>query len=333
MLRRKRNGNWDDLSDSDDGGEARRRLKRRQFAKMQRALFADERISKVAENPRNQAFLKTIEDRGSDDDMDFIFAAPPAAPTLESQESQASVAAGKNTVIPNSQPQTATATAASHPLANPRRTKEGSKKPSSIAEIRESLSNLLEEPSSIIPATEPDSSDGDEEEEEEEHTHPPSSSNKENENRHPRRSKPAPSIIDRITLKRNASSFSSLSSNSRLAFSTTTTTTTTGGGGGVPPLLRRATTNNSLLSAATTSSGSSSVSTNMNMSKRPGGGGDDMKIKKTAGKRSGVSYLARETERRAALAEAERRREARKWKGVEGRAKAVGGLFGKGTFE
>jgi mediator of replication checkpoint protein 1 len=58
-----------------------------------------------------------------------------------------------------------------------------------------------------------------------------------------------------------------------------------------------------------------------------------MKIKKTAGKRSGVSYLARETERRAALAEAERRREARKWKGVEGRANAVGGLFGKGTFE
>ncbi|KAK3307939.1 MRC1-like domain-containing protein [Chaetomium strumarium] len=336
MLRRKRQGNWDDLSDSDDGGEARRRLKRRQFAKMQRALLADERISKVAENPRNQAFLKTIEDRGSDDDMDFIFAHPPAVPGLESQESQASVAAGKNAVIPNSQPQTA-ATAASRPLANPRRTKEGSKKPSSIAEIRESLSNLLEEPSSVIPATEPDSSDGDEEEEAD--SRPPSSSNKENDIRHPRRSKPTPSIIDRITLKRNSSS--SLSSNSRLAFSTTTVTATgggrgggAGGGGGVPPLLRRATTNNSLLSTATTTSSSgSSISTSRvgMMSKRPGG--DDMKIKKTAGKRSGVSYLARETERRAALAEAERRREARKWKGVEGRAKAVGGLFGKGSFE
>ncbi|KAK4237416.1 mediator of replication checkpoint protein 1 [Achaetomium macrosporum] len=323
MLRRKRNGNWDDLSDSDDGGEARRRLKRRQFAKMQRALFADERISKVAENPRNQAFLRTIEDRGSDDEMDFIFAPPPAAPGLDSQESQASVA---RKIIPNSQPQTA----ASRPLANPRRTKEGSKKPSSIAEIRESLSNLLEEPSSVIPATEPDSSDDDHEEQD---PRPPSSSNKENENRHhPRRSKPTPSIIDRITLKRNSSS-SAVSANSRLAFSTTTTTTSTMGG--VPPLLRRATTNNSLLSTSTASSTSISTSSTMSMSKRQGGGGggDDMKIKKTAGKRSGVSYLARETERRAALAEAERRREARKWKGVEGRAKAVGGLFGRGTFE
>src|SRR5436190_19002525 len=90
MLRRKRGGDWNDLDDDDDGGEARRRLKRRQFAKMQRALFADERISKVAENPRNQAFLRTIEDRGSDDDMDFIFAPPPRVPGLESQDSQSS---------------------------------------------------------------------------------------------------------------------------------------------------------------------------------------------------------------------------------------------------
>jgi mediator of replication checkpoint protein 1 len=46
-----------------------------------------------------------------------------------------------------------------------------------------------------------------------------------------------------------------------------------------------------------------------------------------------VSYLARETERRAAVAEVERRREARKFKGMEGRGKAVGGLFGGGRFE
>ncbi|KAJ2972685.1 hypothetical protein NUW58_g9134 [Xylaria curta] len=74
MLRKRRRGGDGhdfDLSDSDDGGEARRRMKRRQFAKMQKALFADERIGKIAENPRNAAFLKSIEDIKKDDEWDF----------------------------------------------------------------------------------------------------------------------------------------------------------------------------------------------------------------------------------------------------------------------
>ncbi|EAQ85772.1 hypothetical protein CHGG_07025 [Chaetomium globosum CBS 148.51] len=333
QLRRKRNGNWDDLSDSDDGGEARRRMKRRQFAKMQRTLYADERISKVAENPRNQAFMRTIEDRGSDDEMDFIFAPPPPPPGAESQGTQAS-SAGPAAVIPNSQPQAA-------PLPNPRRTNVG-KKPSNIGEIRESLSNLLDEPfnpaSSLIPATEAGSSD-DEARPQSSHSN---SSNKEN--RNPRRSKPAPAIIDRINLKRNSSTASSAN---KLAFaSATTTTSTTGAATGgtfkVPALLRRATTN-SLLSTTSSSSSTTSSSitahttttnTNTNAARSAAAAAaQSMKIKKPAGKRSGVSYLARETERRAAVAEAERRREARKFRGAEGRGKVVGGLFGGGRFE
>ncbi|KAK4158522.1 MRC1-like domain-containing protein [Chaetomidium leptoderma] len=355
MLRRKRTGNWDELSDSDDGGEARRRQKRRQFAKMQRALLADERISKVAENPRNQAFLRTIEDRGSDDEMDFIFAPPPPPPAgLERQDSLASTT-GQAAVIPNSQPQTA-------PAPNPRRTKEG-KKPSNIGEIRESLSNLLDEPyhasSSFIPATELGSS-GDEADEQEDadsrrQSSHSASSNKEN--RNPRRSgKPNTAIIiDRINLKRNASSASTSTSN-KLAFTSATTTTTTsttltagGGGGGtgraagssgsgsgtfrVPALLRRATTNSLLSTSSSSTSSSTGVTTSTSTGGSNSNSSNTMKIKKTAGKRSGVSYLARETERRAAVAEAERRREARKWRGAEGRVKAVGGLFGGGKFE
>ncbi|KAK0708759.1 MRC1-like domain-containing protein [Apiosordaria backusii] len=156
LLRRKRAGNWDELDDEDDGGEALRRMKRRQFAKMQRALFADERISKVAENPRNQAFLKTIEDRGSDDEMDFIWAPPPPPPGLDSQDSTTGGGDSSNeaVTIPNSQPQQQQPT-------NPRRTKPGltdKKKPSNIGEIRKSLSNLLDDgphynSSSVIPAT------------------------------------------------------------------------------------------------------------------------------------------------------------------------------------
>lgn len=320
MLRRKRNGNWDDLSDSDDGGEARRRMKRRKFAKAQRALMADERISKVAENPRNQAFLRTIEDAGSDDDMDFIFAPPPPPPGFESQESQA----GQAAVIPNSQPLPAT-------VPNPRRTKSG-RKPSNMAEIRESVSNLLDEPyhasSSLIPATELGSSDV--EDDSADAPRPPSSHSgtaSDKENRNPRRSKPTnPAVIDRVALKRNASSTSTTSAN-KLAFASGAGSSSTSTSSfKVPALLRRATTN-SLLS---TSSSSSSTTTTTPSTTRPG---ESMKIKKPAGKRSGVSYLARETERRQAVADADRRREEKKVRGAEGRVRAVGGLLRGAGFE
>ncbi|KAJ4302359.1 hypothetical protein N0V88_002503 [Collariella sp. IMI 366227] len=286
MLRRKRGGNWDDLSDSDDGGEARRRMKRRQFAKMQRALFTDERVSKVAENPRNQAFLRTIEDHGSDDDMDFIFAPPPPVPGVDSQESQAP-SAGKATIIPNSQPQAAITT-------NPRRTKREGKKPANLGEIRESLSNLLDEASfgsSLIPATDPTLS-SDEEQEEEPN---PSSSNKENRPRHPRRTLAKPSsIVDRIAVKRQASSTLSFASD-KLAFSTTTTTSTSTNNNNnnnnstfkVPALLRRATTNSLLSTSSSTSSSSTATPTGVTTNSGSGKRGDEaggVKIKKNAGR-------------------------------------------------
>lgn len=297
---------------------------------MQRALFADERISKVAENPRNQAFLRTIEDNGSDDDMDFIFAPPPQTAEVDSQESQ-SASEREATTIPDSQPQ-ATRPADEQPPAHLRRTKDG-KKPSNLGEIRESLSNLLDEPlnsSSVIPVTEL-GSDSEDEAPTRDHTRPTSShstssangstsSNKEN--RNPRRGRVA--VVDRITLKRNSSL--STSSTSRLAFAASNTTPA---GFKVPALLRRATTN-SLMSSSSSAS-STGVTTHNGIS-----GGNSFaseKIKKPAGKRSGVNYFARENERRAAVAEMERRREARKVKGAEGRSKAVGGLFGAGKFE
>lgn len=320
MLRRKRGGDWDDLDDEDDGGEARRRLKRRQFAKMQRALFSDERISKVAENPRNQAFLKTIEDAGSDDDMDFLFAPPPRVPGLDSQDSQASDASTTPAAvtIPDSQP--------SAP-AHPRRTK--TKPPSNIGDIRHSLSNLLDEPlhstssSSVIPATDLDSGsdDDDDDNEPDADDEPTPTTTAAKENHNPRR-RPAAPVVDRISLKRNSSSLSTTSTASnRQAFTTTAST----GGFKVPALLRRATTN-SLISSGASSTGVTTETAS-------GSGAGSAKIKKSAGKRSGISYLARENERRAAVSEMEARREAKKWKGAEGRGKVVGGLFGGGKFE
>ncbi|KAI0143853.1 MRC1-like domain-containing protein [Hypoxylon sp. NC0597] len=333
MLRKRRRGGGNDLdlSDSDDGGEARRRMKRRQFAKMQKALFADERIGKIAENPRNAAFLKSIEDRNSDDEWDFGDNFADAAPESADSESQSQgqEASTAEESIPNSQPtnegrkRAHADEHAARPPPNARRTK-GGVHPTSLTDVRRELSNLLDEPNgsaaSIISATEIGS---DSEDEERPRT---SSSNKENR-------RPEVAVVDRIKLKRDSSSLSTTSngaagsgSSSRLAFAAPSAS----GGSGlfkVPALLRRATTN-SLISNSSSSSGSSTPTTSLNKV------GEDSKVlKKTAGKRSGINYFARENERRAAVADAEKRREAKKWKGVEGRSKVVGGLFGGGQFE
>ncbi|KUI61037.1 Mediator of replication checkpoint protein 1 [Cytospora mali] len=335
MLRRKRGADYD-LSDSDDGGEARRRMKRRQFAKMQKALFADERVSKVAENPRNQAFLRTIEDVGSDDEMDFLFEPPPQAPKDNQQSSTETQDAQGQVTVPDSQPNAAAAAAAAAAMSAPakrapasnRRTKDG-KKPSNIGEIRETLSNLLDEPSgnTIISATDP-GSESDEDAGGE-------SANKENTNPR-RRTRHAGPVVDRISLKRQGSSNLSNASGGggggggRLAFAAPSSSA---GSFRVPALLRKATTNSLMGSTAGSSGSGGAAGTTMATTGSAGGFGEEAKIKKNAGKRSGISYLARENDRRAAVQEAEKRREQRKFRAVEGRSKVVGGLFGAGKFE
>lgn len=323
MLRRKRGADYD-LSDSDDGGDARRRMKRRQFAKMQKMLLSDERVSKVAENPRNQAFLRTIEDVGSDEDMDFLFAPAPRN-NGDSQLSTSTGAAASqendaHKTVPDSQPPAVAEAASKTPVAACR-SKNG-RKPANIGEIRETLSNLLDEPSrnTVISATdfgsEVESGSDDDRDSE--------SSNKENAN--PRRRRGG-AVVDRISLKRQGSSNASNSSNGgRMAFAAPSASAN--GGFKVPALLRKATTN-SLMSSG--SSGNGAVGSNSGGS--AGGFGEEAKIKKNAGNRSGISYLARETDRRAKLEEAEKRREAKKFKAVEGRSSVVGGLFGAGKFE
>ncbi|KAI0811943.1 MRC1-like domain-containing protein [Xylaria sp. FL0064] len=342
MLRKRRRGGDGhdfDLSDSDDGGEARRRMKRRQFAKMQKALFADERIGKIAENPRNAAFLKSIEDMNDDDEWNFDENF--AETTSSGDDSQSQNASQADQSIPDSQPPTTgrkrsrTQDHARRPGPSERRTKELTR-PSSIAEVRRSLSTLLDEPNasagSIVPATEIGSdSDGEEER--------PSTSHSNKENRRAHRHT-SDAVVDRITLKRNSSSSLSTASTSTTAKLAFTAPATTGSGFKVPALLRRATTNSTKLSSNPnpSPSGSSHVSqasasgTSGSLNKASSFG-EDGKLKKNAGKRSGINYFAHENERRAKVADAEKRREAKKWKGAEGRSKVVGGLFGIGSFE
>lgn len=307
-LRRKRGADYD-LSDSDDGGEARRRLKRRQFAKMQKALFADERVQKMATDPGNEAFLRTMHDRGSDDEVDLLGDIQDGETSRQDDSDSPAPSQGgdKAQVIPDSQPRKVLSSAPENRApVNMRRTKDG-RKPSNIGEVRETLSDLLEDPhGSMVSATDA-GSDSDED----------TPSNKENASPQRRRS----GVVDRISLKRTNSNMSTGSSSSRQAFSATGSAS----GFKVPMLLRRATTNSSMLSGSTTSSTAAEVGT--------GGFGEEAKIKKTASKKSGVVRGAeRVNEGRAKLEENERRREQRKVRGAEKRVGMVGGLLGKGSF-
>jgi mediator of replication checkpoint protein 1 len=318
MLRRKRGADYD-LSDSDDGGEARQRRKRAEFAKMRKALLADERIGKIAENPKKQAFLRAIEDRGSDDEMGFLDDF--AENDEESSESQSQTQTDDNQQAPGQDkevmgpPKRKRSDDADYvrPPPNLRRT-NASKKPSNLAEIRQSVSSLIEEPNAMVISLDSDSESDDDLEIE----GGPEQKNKENRDPFAIRRTDV-SIIDRISLKRANSS--NLSNNERLAFAAPSSAL----GFKVPPLLRKATTNSSIVSTSSVGG--------MSTTERMAGGKEGEGIRKGASKNSGVNYFARESERRAAIEKNERRREQKKFKGVEGRRKVVGGLFGKGKFE
>jgi mediator of replication checkpoint protein 1 len=287
-------------------------MKRRQFAKMQKALFADERVKKIAENPGNMAFLRSIEDRGSDDEMDFlqVLDTPEQADSQSQDDTQEQADQQQQPLatIPDSQPPrtrplSSTVDNNARAPANMRRTKNG-KKPSNIGEVRETLSNLLDDPhGSIIPATEAGSDSEDDDHE------ASSRSDKENQ----------PCVVDRISLKRNASS---TSSSVRMAFTAPSSSSSFK----VPALLRRATTNSTLLSGSSSSSGGQSLGS-------AGGFGEEAKLKKGAGKKSCIGGFARESEPRAKVQESERRRQEMRAKGAKGRIGMVGGILGKGTFE
>ncbi|KAH7350757.1 MRC1-like domain-containing protein [Rhexocercosporidium sp. MPI-PUGE-AT-0058] len=328
MLRRKRGADYD-LSDSDDGGEAKQRRKRKEFAKMRKALLADERIGKIAENPKRQAFLRAIEDRGSEDEMDFL---EDLAEQEEETDSQSqSQGEGAPQVVPDSQ-QTSMRppkrkhsddTGNSQNRAPPhlRRTKPG-KKPSNLSEIRESLSSLIDEPNAVMAPEDSGSESEDELEiEDGEDLGPSKEKNKENRDPFALRRTNVP-IVDRISLKRASSN--SISNSTKLAFAVSASTP----GFKVPALLRRATTNNSLVSST-----SSSVSGGMSGTERMAGGSGNDGVKRGGGKNSGVNYFARESERRAAVVKTEKRREMKLVKGAQNRRKVVGGLFGGGKFE
>ncbi|KAK5942305.1 hypothetical protein PMZ80_004868 [Knufia obscura] len=153
-LRRKRGAGDDlDLSDEEDAASRRREAKRREFAKMRRELLKDEAVGKIADDQKKQAFLKSIEDHEGEDDDDNDFDQPETPLDVDSQsQSQQQLPAQKVDALA-SQPSTALKPARESQLNimpyNARRAKAAaSRRPGTLAEIRESVSFLIEEPES-----------------------------------------------------------------------------------------------------------------------------------------------------------------------------------------
>ena len=155
-VRRKRGADYD-LSDSDDDGEARRRMKRREFAKMRKSLMEDDNVGKIVANPKSAAFLKSLEDREDDMDIDDDFGGEDIVDVDhatnsqlpadgESQDTQ-SITGGNSQSerimgLPKQQSRLP-------PYMRGSRGIQEDKRASSLAEIRANVSQLLEDANSM----------------------------------------------------------------------------------------------------------------------------------------------------------------------------------------
>jgi mediator of replication checkpoint protein 1 len=346
-LRRKRGVGDDlDLSDEEDAAARRREAKRREFAKMRRELLKDEAVGKIAQDQKKEAFLRSIEDRDEvdEDDSDFDGQDMPVEDESQSQSAkdiQDSITSkSQYDANPSKRPLEATTDSALNRLQPVLRRKAASvtvsanKRPTTLAEIRESVSFLIEEPDSQ--SIDLGLSDSEEEPEAyvdlDRHFHAADENAEDdaedlgdfivdddgdadvfkkpelprrNSDRAPfgeRRTKPRANVVDRLQLLRQASSSSaSASSNSsggaKMAFFTNRTSSTDALFSKVPSLLRRATSNSSFGTMAGRGEeiSATGVVTAGNRTERGSAEQEKEFIRKgTGGRRNAVNYTARE---------------------------------------
>lgn len=290
-LRKRAGGDAFNLSDSEDEAEQRRRKRRMEHAQMTRALLADERVGKLAQNPKQAAFFRTLADHFEDPEYEFLDAPEMLmdAETSQSQSIEGTDSQDQTDVtVPDSQPIEAVA-----PI-NPLKRKSGdsqekenrppphlrrtaaadniSRKPMTVADVQHSVAELLEDPRIMVPDSQLSDSESDLEVE------PPQPKSKK-------------AIIDRLGMSR-AGSMADKDAGNHVAFYAPTA------GAGlpgfrVPSLVRRATSNLSTVSTST--SGASTPIEGSGV--RRGGTG-----------RSNIHAQAREAERRAALEKVEKQR-------------------------
>jgi mediator of replication checkpoint protein 1 len=234
---------------------------------MRKALLADEKIGEIAENPKKAAFFRAIEDRDSDDDvgLDFLDDEKDAGSQEDSSQGVASDAPPQQSAAEESnkrkrplEPSAEDINNRPPPHLRRKPASAISKKPATLAEIRETVSFLTERPEYDSFHEDASMDEGDDAQHNDEDD---SGSGQEQPKEtfavpsHPRRTRGP--VVDRLALLRQASSNSatSASSGNRLAFFA-------GGGNDVtfrpPPMLRK----------TTTSSSSSSTSSKADSSKR-----------------------------------------------------------------
>lgn len=307
-----------DMSDSEDEAETLQRKKRADFARMQKALMSDENIGKIAENPKQQAFFKTLADFADDAEYDFLEMPEPKSIYAEDSQSQSQTQSepiqdgSEADLIPDSQlaaSQDSIAMPPPNPLKrkspssqkenrpppNQRRTNTTlSRRPITLADVQHSVSELLEDARIVVPDSQYLSdSDSDLE-------------------ITPRPRKP---IVDRLTLSRQTSSTSE-DPHAALAFHNPRGPAAPGFR--VPSLIRNAT---SSLSATSERGDKAAPETAV----RRGGTG-----------KSNIHAQAREAERRALLEKSEsRRKEVLRKKVVRGRKGGMRSVLGDlgGGFE
>lgn len=220
------------------------------------------------------------------------------------------------------------------PPARQRRTAAtADRKPTTLAEIRENVSFLIDEPlvrETQFSASE-DEGEGDDGEEQQQTKVTTRASFTE---RHT-----TTTVVDRLTLSRSASAASSTPTTEQqpapagkpLAFAAGNKPA--GHGFRVPALLRRATSN---LSNASSAGGSTTTTTNSNYNATAAGAAaaEAGGLRRGGSKKSNIHYQAREAERKKAVEAVDaRREEGLRKKVVKGRGRGVLGVLGGGGFE
>lgn len=346
-LRRGRGGDDElDLDDPEDELLARRRAKQREFARMRNALLADGKVTEIAENPKKAAFFKAIEDRDEDDvELDFLEydkeeASQGTSQDVESekQQKQTSTDAEDNDSNKRKRPLEPSADDISNrPPPHMRRTPASamSKKPASLAEIRETVSFLTEchEYDSFHEdaAIEQDEDHGERmnEDETEIPTNEPQEDFIPRAHQHPRRTRNPNRVVDRLALRRQASSNSatSASASARFAFHAGAGKDPAAGIGFRPPPLSRKATTGSISSGSGSSSSVSSDSRKTSKAMATGGA--------SGTKKGAVNYYtaAREREREREIRVKERSSGSNVKALLEKHASNRLGALGKGQFE
>ncbi|KAF7506119.1 hypothetical protein GJ744_012270 [Endocarpon pusillum] len=376
-LRRKRGAADDlDVSDEEDAIARRREVKRREFARMRRELLKDEAVGKIAEDKKKQAFLKSIEDRDAAEDEDIAVGEVEQTAEDTQWQTRSAEESSSQTDISMIDDQSqrkrplepSTADVINRQAPSHRRTSNQigivQRKPSTLAEIREQVSILMDEPNSQSGTRDPDSSEDDAQEPEayvnlNRHLHPADEENEDPDEgladfivdderlifkkpqlptaRAPateRRTKP--NVVDRLSLLRQSSSASSSSSSStstsshshsgsKLAFFTSKSSADNPSSlFKVPALLRGRATTNSSFNSDTGSNISATGVTERGAVENE----KEMIRKAQGGRRSAINYYAK-----GRVEEREKVREGRVAKSIKVKhLKSVGKGKGKAGF-